>query len=169
LKSFQVALFGLGALGITMIAFLDAGMVPLPGGPDAAVMTLSHLNNGMMPLYVFGAIVGSTLGCLIPYFIGRKTGNADDRRHNRVDLRQAGDRIQRIFAMQDLSVTTCRFQLLLQFTCVLRTADDGELRPEVDTLLPQTVDLPVRCKRDDAKSVGMPRDDIERVYADAAR
>ena len=80
LKKVQAIFFGLGAIGIFGIAFLDAGMVPLPGGPDAAVMTLSHLNHRMMPLYVLAAIVGSTLGCLIPYYVGRKTGEAALRR-----------------------------------------------------------------------------------------
>ena len=80
LKSIQAALVGLGALGIVLIAFLDAGMVPLPGGPDAVVMTLSHLNHSLMPLYVAAAIVGSTFGCLIPYYLGVRTGAAALRR-----------------------------------------------------------------------------------------
>jgi membrane protein YqaA with SNARE-associated domain len=80
LKALQVALLGLGAVGILLIAFLDAGMLPLPGGPDAVVMTLSHLNHHLMPLYVAAAVVGSTLGCLIPYYLGRKTGAAALRR-----------------------------------------------------------------------------------------
>lgn len=80
LKSVQAALVGLGALGIVLIAFLDAGMVPLPGGPDAVVMTLSHLNHSLMPVYVAAAIIGSTFGCLIPYYIGVRTGSAALRR-----------------------------------------------------------------------------------------
>jgi membrane protein YqaA with SNARE-associated domain len=74
LKSLQATLVGLGAFGVLAIAFLDAGLVPLPGGPDVVVMTLSHLNHTMMPLYVLAAVIGSTLGCLAPYWIGRKTG-----------------------------------------------------------------------------------------------
>ena len=50
LKAMQATLFGLGAFGVLLIAFLDAGMLPLPGGPDAVVMTLSHLNHRLMPL-----------------------------------------------------------------------------------------------------------------------
>ena len=76
LKSLKASLIGLGALGVLGIALLDAAMVPLPGGTDAAVMALSHLNHAMMPLYVIAAIVGATLGCLFPYWIGRKTGEA---------------------------------------------------------------------------------------------
>lgn len=76
LKSLQAALIGLGAFGVLAIAFLDAALIPLPGGPDVVVMTLSHLNNSMMPVYVLAAVIGSTLGCLVPYWIGRKTGQA---------------------------------------------------------------------------------------------
>jgi membrane protein YqaA with SNARE-associated domain len=30
----------------------------------------------MMPVYVLAAVLGSTIGCLFPYWIGRKTGQA---------------------------------------------------------------------------------------------
>ncbi len=76
LKSLKASLIGLGAIGILGIALLDSAMIPIPGGPDAAVMALSHLNHAMMPLYVLAAVVGATLGCLVPYWIGRKTGEA---------------------------------------------------------------------------------------------
>jgi membrane protein YqaA with SNARE-associated domain len=76
LKSLEAILLGLGAPGVLVIALLDAAILPLPGGLDAVVMTLSHLNRGMMPLYVLAAIAGSTLGCLVPYWIGRKMGEA---------------------------------------------------------------------------------------------
>lgn len=76
LKSLKASLIGLGAIGVLGIALLDAALVPIPGGPDAAVMALSHLNHALMPLYVMAAVLGSTLGCLLPYWIGRKTGEA---------------------------------------------------------------------------------------------
>ena len=95
LKTVQAALVGLGALGILLIAFLDAGMLPLPGGPDAVVMTLSHLNHAMMPLYVLAAIVGSTLGCLIPYYIGQKTGTAALRRFDPRKIARVSDLMDR--------------------------------------------------------------------------
>lgn len=76
LKSLQAILVGYGALGVFAIALLDAALIPLPGGPDVVVMTLSHLNKGMAPFYVLAAVIGSTLGCLVPYWIGRKTGEA---------------------------------------------------------------------------------------------
>jgi membrane protein YqaA with SNARE-associated domain len=74
LQSLKAALVGLGAIGVFGIALLDAGFVPLPGGLDVVVMTLSHNHHAMAPLYVLAAVLGSTLGCLAPYWVGLKTG-----------------------------------------------------------------------------------------------
>ncbi len=76
LKSVYVTLIGFGAAGILGIAFLDAAFIPMPGGPDLVVMALTHNNHSMMPIYVIAAVIGSTLGCLVPYWIGRKAGEA---------------------------------------------------------------------------------------------
>lgn len=95
LKSLQVMLVGLGAFGVLAIALLDAALLPLPGGLDAVVMTLSHLNHAMMPVYVLAAIVGSTFGCLVPYWIGRKTGEAALRRFSEEKRAKVSDWIDR--------------------------------------------------------------------------
>jgi undecaprenyl-diphosphatase len=82
LNSLKAALVGLGAFGVFGIALLDAGFVPLPGGLDVVVMTLSHTNPAMAPFYVLAAVLGATLGCLIPYWVGLKTGAAALRKFN---------------------------------------------------------------------------------------
>jgi membrane protein YqaA with SNARE-associated domain len=76
LKSIYVTLIGFGWAGILGIALLDAALIPMPGGADLVVMALTHNNHSMMPVYVIAAVVGSTLGCLVPYWIGRKAGEA---------------------------------------------------------------------------------------------
>src|SRR5262249_14601769 len=76
LKSLKASLIALGSLGIFWISVLDSAMFPIPGGADAAMITLSHLNHAMMPVYVVAAVIGSTFGCLVPYWIGLKTGEA---------------------------------------------------------------------------------------------
>jgi membrane protein YqaA with SNARE-associated domain len=76
----QGALEGLGALGIFAVGLLDASFIPLPGGPDVMVMALAHKNHAMAPLYIFAATAGSTIGSLLPYFIGLKGGQAALRR-----------------------------------------------------------------------------------------
>src|SRR5262245_12789197 len=80
LRSLQALLASFGALGIVAIALLDAGFIPIPGGADLAVMTLSHLHPEFMPVYVLAAVIGSTFGCLAPYWIGRKAGEAGLRK-----------------------------------------------------------------------------------------
>src|SRR5581483_6644382 len=76
LTKVKATLVTFGAFGVFAIALLDASFIPIPGGTDAVVMTLSHLNHTLMPLYVLAAVLGATLGCLLPYWIGYKTGTA---------------------------------------------------------------------------------------------
>jgi membrane protein YqaA with SNARE-associated domain len=76
LAKVKATLVTFGAFGVFAIALLDASFLPIPGGTDAVVMTLSHLNHAMMPLYVLAAVLGATLGCLFPYWVGYKAGAA---------------------------------------------------------------------------------------------
>lgn len=75
-KNLKAALIGFGALGILGIALMDAAFIPMPGGPDVVVITLSIATPALMPLYVLAAMVGSTIGSLILYFLARKGGQA---------------------------------------------------------------------------------------------
>ena len=95
MKSLKAALIGLGALGIFGIALLDASFIPLPGGPDVAVMALAHQNHAMAPAYVIAAIAGSTIGSLLPYFVGRKGGEAALRRFSPKKRARVEDLINR--------------------------------------------------------------------------
>ncbi|HZF38093.1 MAG TPA: VTT domain-containing protein [Blastocatellia bacterium] len=95
MKSLKVALIGLGALGVFGIALLDAAFIPLPGGPDGAVMLLAHLNHAMAPAYVVAAIAGSTIGSLLPYFIGCKGGQAALRKFSPKKRARVEDLINR--------------------------------------------------------------------------
>ncbi len=106
LKSLQATLFGLGALGILAIGFIDAASIPLPGGPDVVVMALSHANHSMMPLYVLAAVVGSTAGSLVLYFAARKGGEAVLRKFSPEKRARVEDMLERydILAMLLASV-----------------------------------------------------------------
>jgi membrane protein YqaA with SNARE-associated domain len=83
-KNLKATLIGFGALGIFFIALLDAAFIPMPGGPDVVVISLSIYNPALMPLYVLAAVAGSTIGSLILYFIARKGGQAALRRFSPV-------------------------------------------------------------------------------------
>jgi undecaprenyl-diphosphatase len=75
-KNLKASLIGFGALGIFLIALMDAAFIPMPGGPDVVVITLSIATPTLMPLYVLAAMAGSTIGSLILYFIALKGGQA---------------------------------------------------------------------------------------------
>lgn len=76
LKNFKATLIGFGALGIFFIALMDAAFIPMPGGPDVVVISLSIYKPGLMPLYVLAAMAGSTIGSLLLYFVALKGGQA---------------------------------------------------------------------------------------------
>ncbi len=75
-KNLKATLIGFGALGVFLIALMDAAFIPMPGGPDVVVITLSIATPALMPLYVLAAMAGSTIGSLILYFIALKGGQA---------------------------------------------------------------------------------------------
>jgi undecaprenyl-diphosphatase len=64
----------MGIPGLLAISLLDSAAVPLAGGPDAVIMLLSWRRPALTYLIVLAATVGSTLGCMILYGIGRKGG-----------------------------------------------------------------------------------------------
>lgn len=64
----------MGIPGLLAISFLDSAAVPLAGGPDAVIILLSWRRPGMTFLIVLAAAIGSTLGCMVLYGIGKKGG-----------------------------------------------------------------------------------------------
>jgi membrane protein YqaA with SNARE-associated domain len=80
LKSLADWLMGLGAAGVFGISLLDSALVPLPGGPDLAVIALSARNHQWMPVYALAAATGSAIGCMILYLLARRAGVAALRR-----------------------------------------------------------------------------------------
>ncbi|HEU4386591.1 MAG TPA: VTT domain-containing protein, partial [Blastocatellia bacterium] len=74
LKELTTWLLTLGPLGVFAIALLDSAFVPLPSGPDLAVIAMSAIRPGAMILYAVAATAGSTAGCIVLYSIARKAG-----------------------------------------------------------------------------------------------
>jgi len=64
----------MGIPGLLAISFIDSAAVPLAGGPDAVILLLSWQRPSMVLLIALAATVGSTLGCMVLYGIGRKGG-----------------------------------------------------------------------------------------------
>jgi membrane protein YqaA with SNARE-associated domain len=67
-------LLTLGALGVFSISLLDSAFVPLPGGPDAAVIALSAVKPEWMVIYALAATLGSVIGSTLLYVVARKGG-----------------------------------------------------------------------------------------------
>jgi membrane protein YqaA with SNARE-associated domain len=67
---------GLGAPGLFLISFLDSSVLTFPVINDLLLIQLSMQRPARMPLYAFMASLGSTLGCILLYFIARKGGEA---------------------------------------------------------------------------------------------
>ncbi len=74
LAQFGEWLIAFGAFGLFGITLLDSAFVPLPGGPDAAMIALSARTPSMMPVYALAATVGSTIGCAFLYLAARRAG-----------------------------------------------------------------------------------------------
>lgn len=64
-----------GGPGLFVLCLLDSTFVPLPSSADALLIVLSMANPHWMPLYVFLAVLGSTVGCVILYYVSRRAGS----------------------------------------------------------------------------------------------
>jgi membrane protein YqaA with SNARE-associated domain len=67
-------LLAYGPFGLFAIALLDSALVPLPGGADAVMILLSTTRPEWWPIYAVAATLGSVIGCVILYYISRRTG-----------------------------------------------------------------------------------------------
>lgn len=82
----------LGAPGLFLIAFLDSSFLSLPEIADILVVYMVTQHKARMLVYVIATLLGSIVGCLVMYFIGRKGGEALVRK------RFAGDHVERAMA-----------------------------------------------------------------------
>ncbi len=74
----KIVLFAgaLGAPGLFLISFLDSSVLTFPVINDLLLVELSMQHHARMPLYAMMAVIGSTLGCVLLYFIAKKGGEA---------------------------------------------------------------------------------------------
>ena len=74
MDAFRDNLLALGVPGLFLIALLDSAGVPLPGGVDIVLMLLSWQQPSLFVVITLVAAVGSTIGCLVLYRVGRTGG-----------------------------------------------------------------------------------------------
>jgi len=67
---------GLGAPGLFLISFLDSSVLTFPVINDLLLIDLSVQRPERMLLYAAMAMLGSTLGCVLLYFLAKKGGEA---------------------------------------------------------------------------------------------
>jgi membrane protein YqaA with SNARE-associated domain len=67
---------GLGAPGLFLISFLDSSVLTFPVINDLLLIELSMQRPARMVLYAAMAMIGSTLGCVLLYFLAKKGGEA---------------------------------------------------------------------------------------------
>lgn len=80
MDEFRDTLLAFGLPGLFLLALLDSAGVPLPGGVDVVLMLLAWQEPPLFLLFSLTATVGSTLGCLVLYRLGRTGGDAAMRR-----------------------------------------------------------------------------------------
>jgi membrane protein YqaA with SNARE-associated domain len=64
----------LGFWGLGGLAFVDAGLFPIPPTMDLVLIGYVTTAHSRLVLYSFVAALGSALGSLIPYYVGRAGG-----------------------------------------------------------------------------------------------
>ena len=80
MDGFRDSLLALGVPGLFLIALLDSAGVPLPGGVDIVLMLLAWQQPSLFVVVALTAAVGSTVGCLVLYRVGRTGGEVAARR-----------------------------------------------------------------------------------------
>ena len=93
MDGFRDNLLALGVPGLFLIALLDSAGVPLPGGVDVVLMLLSWQRPSLFVVIALVAAVGSTIGCLVLYRVGRTGGEIALGRLNPAKRRWVTDKV----------------------------------------------------------------------------
>jgi membrane protein YqaA with SNARE-associated domain len=70
IQSFALAL---GGPGLLIVGFLDSSFLSLPEINDLLLIWMVTQHKSLMPYYVMASTLGSVMGCLVLYYIGRKS------------------------------------------------------------------------------------------------
>ena len=96
-SAFLFAFLGpLGVWGVGGLALLDSALIPLPGSMDGVIVGYVHQQPHKFFLYCLMAAAASTLGSLVPFYIGRAGGELFLlKRINRERYERIRDRFER--------------------------------------------------------------------------
>lgn len=106
MHKFSAVLFGvlkpLGIWGVGTLALLDSALIPIPGSMDSVIIGYVINDHRKFLLYCLMAAAASSIGSLVPFFIGRAGGELFLlKRINRERYERMRDRFERqeFFAM----------------------------------------------------------------------
>jgi membrane protein YqaA with SNARE-associated domain len=89
-------LIPLGVWGLGGLALLDSALIPIPGSMDGVISVYVHADPRKFLLYCFMAAAASTVGSLVPFYIGRAGGELVLlKRINRERYERMRDRFER--------------------------------------------------------------------------
>jgi membrane protein YqaA with SNARE-associated domain len=89
-------LIPLGVWGLGGLALLDSALIPIPGSMDGVISVYVHNQPAKFLLYCFMAAAASTIGSLVPFYIGRAGGELVLlKRINRERYERMRDRFER--------------------------------------------------------------------------
>lgn len=96
-SAFLLAVLGpLGVWGVGGLALLDSALVPIPGSMDGVIVGYVHQQPHKFFLYCLMAAAASTVGSLVPFYIGRAGGELFLlKRINRERYERMRDRFER--------------------------------------------------------------------------
>ena len=94
LNNLSAYLTVMGIPGLFVIAFLDSALIPLAGGPDAMILLLAWQRPDIFFWIALTTTIGSTLGNMILYGIGRKGGEKALTRFNQDRVKQVEQKMQ---------------------------------------------------------------------------
>jgi len=92
LSEFFIAL---GPFGLFAVALLDSSFVPLPSSADALMILLTTAHPRYMIVYALLATAGSTIGCVILYYISRRAGSRALKRFSPAKQRRVKELIDK--------------------------------------------------------------------------
>jgi membrane protein YqaA with SNARE-associated domain len=85
----------LGPIGLFAVALLDSTFVPLPSSADAIMILLTMAHPRLMIVYASIATAGSTLGCVILYYVARRAGSRTLRKFSPAKQKRVKELIDR--------------------------------------------------------------------------
>jgi membrane protein YqaA with SNARE-associated domain len=88
-------LVALGPFGLFAVALLDSAFVPLPSSADALMLLLTVAHPRMMIVYALLATAGSTIGCVILYYVSRRAGSRALRKFSPAKQKRVKELIDR--------------------------------------------------------------------------